>query len=594
MVRQLLIFALFLTSFASQAQDTTGISKKMYKKLIVLDSTNTVKSSKLFKYSDTLSFNQRLEYVKDSLFATGYLKPETIKSSKDLVVTYKIYPGTRYKWLNLTVGNDESDILKQLRIDLTKWNKSYISTAKLNDITEQILNHLDNSGYPFASVNLDSITFESNDSISAKLGIKLNKKVYFDTIKINTKVDLSYKYLENYLEIRKGEVFDKNKVNQIKRKIDNLPFLTLDKQPRIGFFGNEASILLPLKLKKVNRFNFIIGLLPDKSGLKKYKLTGEIMTEMINRLGHGERLYFKYKNLSQGKQSLHLETNYPYILDLPYGIDSKFDLYINEKSYRDVNFDLGVQYLFRGVNYFKAYWGIFSSRLIAIDSSSIVSTGRLPNKLDVSTNSLGLKLDYNTLDYKFSPGKGYKLEFDANIGQRKIIKNQQILSLKGDGFDFSGSYDTLKTPTYQYNISAGLSYYFSLSGNIVVKLANKFAIKRSESKLFQNELFRLGGNKILRGFDEESISADIYNLTTAELRLIIDRNSFLFAFLDYAFVRDPFSTTDKWDNPYGFGAGINFDTKGGIIRLTTALGSRLGNPIDYKDVKIHLGYISLF
>ena len=127
-----------------------------------------------------------------------------------------------------------------------------------------------------------------------------------------------------------------------------------------------------------------------------------------------------------------------------------------------------------------------------------------------------------------------------------------------------------------------------------MKISNKFAIKKSEVKLFQNELFRLGGNKILRGFDEESINGDIFNLSTAELRLIIDRNSFLFAFMDYAFVRDPFAANNKWDRPYGFGVGINFDTKGGIIRLTTALGSRLGNPIDYKDVKIHLGYISLF
>jgi len=593
-VRQLLLSAFILISFALQAQDSTKAIRQMYKKLIILDSAKTVNSSKLFNYSDSLKFNQRFKSVKDSLTAIGYLRPEIDISTKDLVISYKIYPGNRYKWLNLTIGKDDNKIIDRLRVDLSKWNNTYVSTTRLHNISEQILNYLDNSGYPFASVYLDSILFESGDSLSAKLDIVLNKKVYFDTIKVRTKVDLSYKYLENYLGIRKGDVFDKNKIKQIKQKIDNLPFLTLDKQPGVGFFGNEASIILLLKSKKVNRFNFIIGLLPDKSGLKKYKLTGELMTEMVNRLGHGERLYFKYKNLSQGKQSLHLETNYPYILDLPYGIDSKFNIYINEKSYRDVNFNLGVQYLFHGINYLKTYWSLFSSRLIAIDSSLIVNSGRLPNKLDVSTNSFGFQLNYNTLDYKFSPSRGYKLDFDANIGQRKIIRNQQILALPGDGIDFSNSYDTLKTPTYQYKISAGLSYYISLSRNIVMKINNKFAIKKSEVKLFQNELFRLGGNKILRGFDEESINGDIFNLSTAELRLIIDRNSFLFAFMDYAFVRDPFATINKWDRPYGFGVGINFDTKGGIIRLTTALGSRLGNPIDYKDVKIHLGYISLF
>ena len=594
MRKAFLSFAMILLNFVSYAQDKKPIVKKFYTRVIVLDSNDIQKASTLFKFSDSLKLKLRIDFIKDSLSGLGYLNPVIDSSKKDLVRTLKFSPGVRYKWLKLSIGNDENNILEKLRIDVSKWNKTYVSTTRLAFVSEQILNYLDNSGYPFASVNIDSIVFNSRDSISAKLDIKLNKKVYFDTIKVNSKVDLSYKYLENYLGIRKGDIFDKRKINQIKRKIDNLPFVDIDKQPRVGFFGNEASVILLLKSRKVNRFNFIIGLLPDKTGLRKYKLTGELMAEMINKLGHGERLYFKYKNLSQGKQSLRLDANYPYILDLPYGIDSKFNIYINENSYRDVNFDFGVQYLFRGANYLKTYWSLFTSRLTSIDSSSIVSYKRLPNKLDVSTNSFGLKLDYNVLDYNFSPSKGFNIGLDAKIGQRKIIKNPQIQNLKGANFDFSDSYDSLKLTTYQFNVSADISYYFSLNRNLVVKIADKAAWRKSEGRLYQNELFRLGGNKILRGFDEESILADFYNLSTAELRLIIDRNSFLFAFLDYAILRDPFMDKDNWDRPYGFGVGINFDTKGGIIRLTTALGSRLGNPVDYKDVKIHLGYISLF
>jgi len=189
---------------------------------------------------------------------------------------------------------------------------------------------------------------------------------------------------------------------------------------------------------------------------------------------------------------------------------------------------------------------------------------------------------------------GYNLILDGNIGQRKIIKNQKILNLFSDNINFSNSFDSLKLTTYQFKISAIFSYYKSVSNNIVFKFSNNFAWKVSEASLYQNELFRLGGNKLLRGFDEESIFGDLYNISTAEIRLIIDKNSFLFSFFFYIFVRNPLSQNSEWDNPYGFGVGINFDTKGGIIRLTTALGSQLDNPINFKDVKIHLGYISLF
>ncbi len=183
--------------------------------------------------------------------------------------------------------------------------------------------------------------------------------------------------------------------------------------------------MLNLKPKKVNRFDFLLGILPDSKNTGKYKITGELTADILNKLGRGERLYFKYRNLSQGKQNLRLDVNYPYILDMPYGIDSKFQLYINEDKYRDVNFDLGIQYLFKGINYVKTYWSLFSSRLINIDSTNVLGLGKLPDKLDVSTNSLGLLLNFNTLDYKFNPLKGFELLLDGNIGQRKIIEKKE-------------------------------------------------------------------------------------------------------------------------------------------------------------------------
>jgi hemolysin activation/secretion protein len=409
-----------------------------------------------------------------------------------------------------------------------------------------------------------------------------------------SKVELSPKFLENYLEIKKNDIYSKKKVKNIKDKISNLSFIELKKSPKIVFIGSEASVLLALKSRKVNRFDFIVGLLSDKTGLSKFKLTGEIKSELINRLGKGERLYFKYKNLSKGKQNLNLEINYPYVMDLPFGLDSKFSIYINEKSYRDVKMDLGVQYLFKGMNYLKTYWSLFSSRLISIDSTTIFGTLRLPDKLDVQTNSVGINLNYSTLDYRFNAKRGFNMVLDGNIGQRNILKNQQIVKLVNENIDFENSYDSLKLTSYQFNLFANFSYYISLNRNIVFKIGNDISWKKSEVKLYQNELYKIGGNKILRGFDEESILGDLYNVTTAEMRLLIDKNSFLFIFVDYAFVHNPFQATNIWDQPHGFGAGINFDTKGGIIKLSTAVGSQQGNPIDFKDVKIHLGYVSLF
>jgi len=576
--------------FYSKAQTIDVDSVSNVLKLDVVDSLGEVsKSYRLF--NDSLGIHNKLLYIKDSLINLGYLNPE-IKSIDSSAIVIEM--GERYKWLDIRVSQKDKELLNNQDIYFDDWQGKYISPAMLSVMSSKILDYMDDNGYPFAYVNLDSILFIGKDSISTKLSINSNRRFYFDTIKVISKVDLSTKFLENYLEIKKNDVFSMKKVKSISEKISNLSFVELKKSPKIVFLGSEASVLLALKSRKVNRFDFLVGLLPDKSGVSKFNLTGEIKTELVNRLGKGERLYFKYKNLSKGKQDLKLEVNYPYIMDMPFGFDSKFSIYINDKSYRDVKLDLGVQYLFKGMNYLKTYWSLFSSRLIGVDSTTILGTLRLPDKLDVQTNSIGLKLNYSTLDYKFNAKRGFNMILDGNIGQRKILKNQQIIKLSNENIDFVNSYDSLKLTSYQFNIFADFSYYISLSRNLVFRLGNTMSWKKSEVDLYQNELYKIGGNKLLRGFDEESVFGDLYNVSSAEMRLLIDRNSFLFAFFDYATVHNPFQSSNIWDQPYGFGAGINFDTKGGVIKLSTAVGSQQNNPIDFKDVKIHIGYVSLF
>ncbi|MCB0566000.1 MAG: hypothetical protein KDD01_16640, partial [Phaeodactylibacter sp.] len=72
------------------------------------------------------------------------------------------------------------------------------------------------------------------------------------------------------------------------------------------------------------------------------------------------------------------------------------------------------------------------------------------------------------------------------------------------------------------------------------------------------------------------------------------QNSYLYAFGDYAYVEDKTSTKNITDQPYGFGAGITFETAVGLFGVSLAYGKRLDNPIDFSAPKVHFGYVSLF
>ena len=116
----------------------------------------------------------------------------------------------------------------------------------------------------------------------------------------------------------------------------------------------------------------------------------------------------------------------------------------------------------------------------------------------------------------------------------------------------------------------------------------------SKDAVYNSELFRIGGNRRLRGFDEESILASWYNILTVEWRFLFGNNSYAYVFGDVAYMQNKSIDSNYDDWPFGFGVGIALETKVGIFGLSYALGARQGNPILFQNSKLHFGYVYSF
>ena len=113
-------------------------------------------------------------------------------------------------------------------------------------------------------------------------------------------------------------------------------------------------------------------------------------------------------------------------------------------------------------------------------------------------------------------------------------------------------------------------------------------------EIFTNELYRIGGLKSLRGFDEESIYASAFSIGKLEYMYLLEQNSFLFAFFNGAWYENKNRSGFISDQPIGFGAGIDFETKLGIMSVSYALGKQFDNPIYFRTGKIHFGIVNYF
>jgi hemolysin activation/secretion protein len=318
-------------------------------------------------------------------------------------------------------------------------------------------------------------------------------------------------------------------------------------------------------------------------------VTGTFKGELQNQLGRGERIYASFEQLRPETQELELEFNYPFVLGLPFGVDFSFDLYKRDTSYLDLESDLGIQYLFEGGNYLKVFWNNRSSTLLTVDETRLQLQERLPENLDVSNAYFGLEYALQNLDYRFNPRKGWSVRLRGGAGVKRIERNNRILEL-----GYGELYDTLELRSFQYKLSGQLEGYLPLFNRSTLLGRLQGGAIFSEAPVYFNEQFRIGGNQILRGFDEESVFATRYALSTLEYRLLIGQNSYLYAFGDLAYVEDVTPVKDITDWPYGFGAGITFETSAGLFGVSLAYGKQLDNPIDFSAPKVHFGYVSLF
>ncbi|MBC7861929.1 MAG: BamA/TamA family outer membrane protein, partial [Bacteroidia bacterium] len=203
---------------------------------------------------------------------------------------------------------------------------------------------------------------------------------------------------------------------------------------------------------------------------------------------------------------------------------------------------------------------------------------------DITTRAYGLGFFYEKLDYKLNPRKGISFSLNGSAGSRLIKKNAKLNEI---------IYNGVKLNTSQYQGEVEVFGYIPLFKKATIKLGTQAATVISD-QVFKNELFRIGGLKTLRGFDEESIFASTYAIGTFEYRYLLDENSAVFLFSDAAIYEKSFVGGYLKDIPYGVGAGMSFETKAGIFSLSYALGKQFNNPLDIRSGKIHFGIVNAF
>ena len=510
-----------------------------------------------------------------------------------------VYLGRQYKWAHINTIVADPQILS-----VSGWNEKLFTNKPINfdqlrELQEKMLVYLENHGYPFGKIYLDSINL-LEDSVTATLKIDQGPLYKIDSIRVYGDAKISNNFLQRYLEIPNGSIYSREKLMNISKKIQALSFVGEEQPSNMSLLGTGSVLNLYLKQRRSSQVNALIGFLPNNDQLssKKLLITGEANVNLRNAFGGGEALGLNWQQLQVKSPRLNIYYHHPYLFNSPLGVDFSFDMLRKDSSYLNINLNIGANYTLSESESGKIFLRHFQTIVSqgGINEGQVISTKALPDIADVSSLALGIEFEKNKTNYRFNPRSGYQFKLDGSAGKKKVKKNNQILELKDPSdpaFDFDALYDTVKLKTYQVRLIGSLAKFFPIGKQGTFKTGFDGGTFFSDN-IYRNELFQIGGYKLLRGFDEESQYVSQYAVAALEYRYLIGLNSFFFGFVDAGWAKNNSSNSNYSHTYLGTGLGLALETKAGIFNLVWAVGKRDDIPFNLRQSKIHFGFVNYF
>ena len=467
---------------------------------------------------------------------------------------------------------------EELHIYLHKGDQSDIEFEGIKK--RNLIRHLEtelkaysNNGYPFASLQIDSVRMH-DQTIKGNILVRPGPEIRYDSAFFFEKPKTNQSYIFQLLDIVPGSLFSERDYASISLKIERSAFLQLNRPTDLSFKDNKAEVFLDISESTSNTFQGVLGLLQQQDG--RTTAVGSLELDIQNLFKSGKQFRFFWERFSEESQKLDLVYKHPFFLDSKLTPSFRFGLLRQDTTF--LNRVLGL-----GLNTF------ITPRIELFFEFERSNGTLLSTELETISNERLADFTRNIYTVQFLRGlesslsslkEGMVWDLSLSAGAKTIDQNLSIptdyydtIQLKSDFYRFEGDLH------YQLRLFKRQTFYHHIQGA---------SLKNNE--LLTNELYRLGGLNTIRGFNEKSLFADNFVLSRLEFRSFFEQKSYVYMFYDQLFIgRNSFV-----DSPFGLGLGFVLATSAGQFSFALAVGDAEDQPLSFSTVKAHFGYISRF
>ena len=519
------------------------------------------------KHESLTLLNNEISNFQQKLQTSGYISNNliTLTNKNDSIYFAKIELKTKIE--NLIIKLD-SNIFKQhyfskLNLKIKKDNTILIPYTKVETELLRLNKIIASSGYPFSSLQLGDIVKTNKTTLTANLVVYMeDKKRGLDKITIKGYEKFPKSFLKRFLKISTNKTFNIEAINKKAKALKNLSFARQSKNPEILFSKDSTHLYLYLEKLTSNNFDGYIGFTTNEN-TNKLEFNGYLDLMLNNNLNYGETLHLNYKSDESDQKNFNLTTSLPYIFSSPLGLEASLQILKRDSTFLNTKQKGNLYYQINDAN--RTYVGIETT-----ESSNLSNNDNLTNIKDFNSNLYILKHQYKTLQ-----------------NEDKIFKTKTNMSLELG----IGSRKTALKETKQALIHLTGNHIFNL--NLRNSIYLKTIIQRLESdNYFENELYRFGGINTIRGFTENSLTANSVNILMSEYRYRLSESMFVNSVLDYAKFEN--KLINQNENLFGFGFGFGVLTNSGLLRFIYANGKTENEKVKFSNSKIHLSLTANF
>ena len=513
-------------------------------------------------FKDFNSLQQETKSIAETVSRLGYLESEFITLNKandsSFVATYHL--GDQYTKAIIHYKSDfNRNILKLVSTTITD-HYFEIEVHKLEAALETLNMEIANTGDPFSTLQLTNIKKEDG-ILYAELRILENIKRTIDTIIVKGYDKFPKSFVKRHLKIRNNQSFNLKTIKEKTEALENLQFASQIKDPEVLFTKDSTLLYLYLEKRKSNTFDGFLGF-GTNTETSKIEFDGYLNLNLINNLNYGESFRLLYKSDESEQKTFDVKVRLPYLLGSPIGSQLGLNIFKKDSSFVTTS------------QFVKVDYQINPKNNVALGINAQASTNLLDNP---SLTINDYKAMFLTLGYNHTKQQRYDQLFPINFmfdvsagkGNRTMENNDQ-------------SQTKFELNTFKIlNLNLRNSIYGNLSAAIL-----------NSDDFVENELFRFGGINSIRGFEENSLTANSFAVFNTEYRYKVTNSLYINSIIDFAYYENQIIETKSKLFSFGFGFGIL--TQAGLLKLNYSNGSVENQAIMLSNSKIHISLSATF